>query len=85
MIAEAATTSPGSVVARQVSGDGLVAVLGWCVDDFTASVRETGAPALHRALEVLAPDDVSDPEWVRRRSWWAFWYIVAELRRRGEK
>ncbi len=51
------------------TGEGLVRVLGWGIDDFDISIKEADEPALRRALEILsAPDTLRTPDWAIERA-----------------
>jgi hypothetical protein len=63
-----------------VTAEGLVAVLGWCVDDFELSCREASPAVLDGALSILiAPDPPDTPDWVVERARWGARFIERRL------
>lgn len=59
-----------------VTAEGLVAVLGWCTDDFEASCQEASLDVLRGALAILIePDPPETPEWVVERAKWGVRFI----------
>ncbi len=51
-----------------ITGAGLVATLGWSIEDFESACRRSSREALERARDILSEDDPHEPQWVRARA-----------------
>jgi hypothetical protein len=50
------------------TGSGLVSVLGWGIEEFEVSCKESSKEALLRAREILSQEDPHEPDWIKERS-----------------
>jgi hypothetical protein len=67
---------------NEVTPDGLVVVLGWCVDDFESVVVRAPEVSLRGCLEILESPAVGD-ERVDQLAAYGSKFVRAELERRG--
>ena len=63
----------------RITGEGLVAVIGWGIEDFESAVRKAPESALLRAREILATSEPDEDALVRQKSEYGVRFIDGEL------